>query len=132
MKYTETEISLCKEIAEHWRKPVTIDDLAYRVDRSKVIRIDGDCYLTSVDGTKLKLKKFERSGWCFEEMNSTDWFPLWTWRDCREWLRERGWRLLDLIDEHDILDEVLPGGCLRGVDTTVSALLTQFRDFQGQ
>ena len=69
MKFTEEEISLCKQIAEKYKRRIEYG--------SWYINYDGDT----------RLKDFHGMGYRDEEST-----PLWTISDCLEFLKEREWR----------------------------------------
>ncbi|TES91643.1 MAG: hypothetical protein E3J87_07370 [Candidatus Cloacimonadota bacterium] len=66
MKFTKEEISLCKQVAEKWRKKIEY----------------GDWF---IDFNEVKLKTFSGKGYREE-----DWLPLWTISDCLEFLEQKG------------------------------------------
>jgi len=68
MRYTKEEIEICREIAEHYRKPIKQGDYYY-------YKPNKECVLNLI------------SGGIFNEKLD---FPLWTFEDARKWLGEKG------------------------------------------
>ena len=74
IKFNKEEISLCKQVAERWRK-----------DKLEL----GDWYLLLLLNGKEQIRLHaDLRPWIIQ---TKDFIPLWTISDCLEFLRERGW-----------------------------------------
>ena len=72
MNFNTEEISLCKEIAKYFRKPIGFGDWFYD---EEIEHIGIHVYTM------------------FLEEDVSGKIPLWTWQDARDWLREKGYVL---------------------------------------
>ena len=98
MNFTTEEIALCKEIAEYFRKPIQKGEwFSLLCDNSPFLL---DNYSFWVEGFDLYEREYERKNRIY---NKDDWWPLWTWQDAREWLREKGWEINEHLDSLDIV-----------------------------
>jgi len=103
MKFSKTEIDLCKQIAEKYRKKIKVGDWIksdiYKTPR--LITFIAKDYVTLA----LLVPSGEQINEFPSELQKKYWFPLWTISDCLEWLRERkridGEIRLAYIDHHD-------------------------------
>jgi hypothetical protein len=79
MNFSTEEITLCKEIAKYYRKPIK----------------KGDRYLIPALGQDIYL-------WTFPTPNTRkETIPLFTWQDARNWLRENNFILRNLSETVD-------------------------------
>ena len=83
MKFTKEEASLCKQVAEKYRKEVDKEDYAYDEDDREKVLID-DCNAW-VENKKTELYRLKDDGTDFG-YKVKHWFPLWTISDCLEYL----------------------------------------------
>jgi len=77
-KFTDTEIDLCKKIAEKERKEIGKGDL-YLWEEDVVLHTGSGFYNVNP-----------------QEQPVFELIPLWQEHDCLEWLREHKWRILDV------------------------------------
>ena len=75
--HTDVEISLCREIAAIWRKPIGAGDW--------VVELDGLAHLVTLDSAE----------------NDSD-IPLLALSDCLDKLREMGWLLDSAVETTDL------------------------------
>lgn len=107
MRFNKEEIALCKKIAEKYRKVIEY----------------GDWYFT-----KGKARNEADSDYLVQP-----YFPLWQISDCLEFLKEKKWRLLDLVNDMfigkkysyhiRILDENYEKAHIFSKETVLEALL---------
>jgi len=89
MRYTKKEIELSKEIAKYYNKKIQPGDWIYWKDNKHMeVTLVDDIWLKMRDG-KLSVPSHSLD----EPHIIENYFPLWTFKDAREWLRKRGWRL---------------------------------------
>ena len=72
MKFSTEEITLCKEIAKYYRKPIGFGDWFYD---EEIEHIGIHVYTMILE----------------EDVSGK--IPLWTWQDARDWLRKEGYEL---------------------------------------
>jgi len=72
MNFTTEEIDLCKEIAKYYWKPIYFGDWFY----------DEELNRPAIHVYTMILNEY-----------MSDRFPLWTWQDARDWMREKGYTL---------------------------------------
>lgn len=87
MKFTKKEISLCRQIAEKYKRKIEY----------------GDWYINFDE--EVRLKEFFGVGYREE-----DCFSLWTISDCLEFLREKMWHIVALTDDA-VFDEKFQYHC---------------------
>ena len=92
MKFTKEEIALCRKIAEKHRKEIEV----------------GDWYLLD---KKLILVAWSNRGFLDYKENIKDCLPLWQISDCLEFLRERGFTIIQACEHsmsHEWIIEINP------------------------
>ena len=89
MKFTKEEISLCKQVAERYRKPIKCGDWILR-DGELRLNLDGKLAWLEDGGQDIIIKI----------TNKTEIIPLWTISDCLEFLKKRGeqgWEIKSIV-----------------------------------
>ncbi len=109
---TKEEIKLCKQIAEKHRKEIVQGDWIY-LRKKRIIcgipfieacLVDGNYLIPKKDTMlmeKYLINEFGFSDEGYRQVSKLTWFPLWTVKDCLEFLDEKttDWSLDKDIDE---------------------------------
>ena len=83
MKFTKEEISLCKQVAENYRKKIKRGDWIID-DKGEV------CLIENIDKDNTMMAGYGKNIRYFS-LDYSEIIPLWTISDCLEFLREKGW-----------------------------------------
>lgn len=110
MKFTKEEISLCKQVAEKYRKEINKGDwillqeilcliISSNENEIGYIEYNHDELISYLilTGTKRNKEKFVQT-------QSKKWFPLWTISDCLEFFEEQGYSFERAIQLGSIFD----------------------------
>ena len=97
IKFTKEEISLCKQVAERWRKPLKIFDPVIGTYLSGEEFIGYFHEELTKEKSRCRLDEV-MVGLCETAKSTNELIPLWTISDCLEFLREKGWLVRDLIE----------------------------------
>jgi len=90
--FTDTEIDLCKKIAEKAEKGKTNEEM------NPIYMTKGDWYY---DEKEKRVRLYNGRGLNFLGALTIEWLPLWQEHDCLEWLRKKGMLIKSAYDVHD-------------------------------
>lgn len=111
MKFTKEEISLCKLVAEKYRKEIKYGDWYLTITTNPLDKDDKEesVYFNTEKRTINPVEEMKKDRVFYNE-----YIPLWTISDCLEFLRERGWKQGDMH-----FNENLKGGKTATIYTEV-------------
>jgi hypothetical protein len=101
MNFTTEEITLCKEIAKYYRKPIKKGDYIARevgelqipyIEYVDIVNRDGDSLVVNAIENKIYRIYSHSEGFVIngDYQVEHELIPIFTWQDARGWLKEKG------------------------------------------
>lgn len=85
MNWTKQEIENSRMISQYVTKDIKYGDWIYDED--------GESEYLFIMMYRLLPMVYQEGYDLSHRLLTCNWFPLWTWQDCREWLSQKGWVL---------------------------------------